>query len=185
MTVLATYRDGTNSLDVDGVCRAEDTIAETTDNRLIHVEKGHHVEELLNLQRGDVLLNLHTTRHLGRQQVITAPLAATIAPLCQADHGIRVTGSGQEQMCQGLGHVPLQVHRVVRHQETNEQVPQAWGGVTVAERRLHALPEWQCQVELFNLVPARWRCTQVDLMLVLDVGARVEQGAEDGEEFRL
>ena len=36
--------------------------------------RGHHVEKLLDLQDRNVLLNLEDTRHLRRQQVVTAPL---------------------------------------------------------------------------------------------------------------
>ena len=103
----------------------------------------------------------------------------------QAHDRIGVTGPGQEQVCQGLRNVPVQVHGVVRHQETNEQVPYAGRCVIVTEGILDKLPERLCQVELFDLLPARWRRAQVDLVVVLDVGASVEQGAEDGEEFRL
>jgi len=38
-----------NSLDVDGIRRAEDAISQTTHNRLFHIKEGHDVEELLDL----------------------------------------------------------------------------------------------------------------------------------------
>src|SRR6266851_2651138 len=96
MTVLATCRDVTNRLDVDGIRRAEDTISETAHDSFFHVKEGHDVEKLFDLQSGDVLLNLEDTRHLGRQHIVTAPLAAAIAPLCQTHNGIGVTTSGQK-----------------------------------------------------------------------------------------
>jgi hypothetical protein len=120
MTVLTTCRDVTNSLDVDGVCRAEDTISETAHNSFFHVKKGHDVEKLFDLQVGDVLLNLEDTRHFRRQHVVTAPFTAAIAPLRQTHDGIGVTASGQQQMWEE-GRLRAGAQRV-RHQETNEQI---------------------------------------------------------------
>ena len=50
MAILATCRDGTNSLDVDGVCRAEDPISQTTHNGSFHVKEGHDVEKRFDVQ---------------------------------------------------------------------------------------------------------------------------------------
>src|SRR2546426_619361 len=88
-------------------------------------------------------------------------------------------------MCQGLRNVTVQMHGVIRHEETNEQVPETGRFLMVAKGSLDTLPERLCQVEFFNLVPARWRCTQVDLVYILDIGTGVEQGAQDGKKFRL
>src|SRR5713101_6588339 len=71
-------------------------------------------------------------------------------------------------MCQGLRNVTVQMHGVIRHEETNEQVPETGRFLMVAKGSLDTLPERLCQVEFFNLVPARWRCTQVDLVCILD-----------------
>ena len=107
MTILATCGDVADSLDVDGVRRAEDAIAQTTDNRLVHVEEGHDVEELLDLQGGDVFLHLDDACHLCREQVIAAPLAATITPLRQTYNRIGVTGrSWAEAGVPGIGARP-------------------------------------------------------------------------------
>ena len=74
MAVLATGRDVTYSLNVDGLRRAEDPISQATHDGFFHVQEGHHVEKLLDLQDRNVLLNLEDTRHLRRQQVVTTPL---------------------------------------------------------------------------------------------------------------
>ena len=101
VAILATGRDGANGLHVDGRRRAQDTIAQTPHNRLFHVQEGHDVEQLLELQGRYCLLDLEETRDGGRQQVITAPLATAIAPLGQTDDGIGLTAAGQEQMGEG------------------------------------------------------------------------------------
>ena len=85
MAVLATGRDVTHGLDVDGLRRAEDPISEATHDGFFHVQEGHHVKKLLDLQGSNVLLNLEDTRDLRRQQVVTTLPPVTITPLGQAD----------------------------------------------------------------------------------------------------
>src|SRR5262245_55139638 len=108
MAVLATSRDVTYGLDVDGLHRAQDPIAEATYDGFFHVQEGHHVKKLLDLQDRNVLLNLEDTRYLRRQQVVTTLPPVTITPLGQADDRVGVTASGQQEMGQRLGHVPVQ-----------------------------------------------------------------------------
>ena len=103
----------------------------------------------------------------------------------QADDRVGVTASGQQEMGQGLGHVPVQIPGVIRHQETNEQVAEAGRDFLVAEGRLDHVPERLSQVEFCNEIPAGWRCAQVDLVGILDIGPGVEQGAQDSKKFRL
>src|SRR5262249_13883362 len=88
-------------------------------------------------------------------------------------------------MCQGLGHIPVQMPGVISDQETNEQVPEAGRVFLVAEGRMDHVPERLGQVEFFNEVPAGWRCAQVDLVSILNVGPGVEQGAQDSKKFWL
>src|SRR5262245_44464215 len=154
MGIMTTRRNAANGLYVDGLRRAQDTIAETTHNRLFHVQEGHDVKKLLDLQGSHRLFHLEETRHVGRQQVVAAALTTAIAPLCQTDYRIGMTASGQEQVCEGLRHVTMQVDGVIRHQEPYEQVPQAGRVLMVAKGLLDTLPERLCQVEFFNLRPA-------------------------------
>src|SRR5262245_54496687 len=185
MAILATGRDVTHGLDVDGLRRAEDPISEAAYDGFFHVQKGHHVEQLLDLQGSNVLFNLEDTRYLLRQQTTTTLPPVTITPLSQADDCVGVTASGQQEMCQRLGHVSVQVTGVIRDQETNEQVPEAGRVFLVAEGRMDHVPERLGQVEFFNEVPAGWRCAQVDLVSILNVGPGVEQGAQDSKKFWL
>src|SRR5215510_13531678 len=185
MAILATGRDVTHGLDVDGLRRAEDPISEAAYDGFFHVQKGHHVEQLLDLQGSNVFFNLEDTRYLRRQQVVTTLPPVTITPLSQADDCVGVTASGQQEMGQGLGHVPAQVPGVIRDQETNEQVPQAGRVFLVAEGCMDHVPEGLGQIEFFNEVPAGWWCAQVDVCCSLDVGPGVKQGTQDSKKFRL
>src|SRR5262245_32673905 len=185
MAVLATGCDVTHVLDVDGLRRAEDPISEAAYDGFFHVQEGHHVKKRLDLQGSNVFFNLEDTRDLRRQQVVTTLPPVTITPLGQADDRVGVTASGQQEMCQGLGHVPVQVTSVISDQETNEQVLEAGRVFLVAEGRMDHVPERLGQVEFFNKVPAGWRGAQVDLVGILNVGPGVEQGAQDSKKFWL
>jgi hypothetical protein len=54
--------------------------------------------------------------------------------------------------------------------------------LTVAKGLMDTLPERLCQGELFDVVPAGWSLTQVDLVGILDITENVHGDIAEGQE---
>ena len=92
MAGLPAGGDGPHLVGVDRVRRRLHPLPQAAGDGLLDGQEGHHVDEVLDLQTGQVVVELEERGHLGRQPVVAAPLAAAVPPLRQADDGVGPAG---------------------------------------------------------------------------------------------
>ena len=136
-------------------------------------------DQVLDLQRAQMLLQLERLGDRGGQRLVGRPAGTAVAPLGEADHRVGGALTRQREVLQPVRERGAAGMSQVRHQEPDQQVLQARRLVLVAEVARHQLPERRLHAVLLHLLPGGREGIQIA------VGDGVEQRDQDVEELRL